>query len=89
MYLVIRAGLLEPKHRARMGDAVWLYLWLHARVRMTGPSAGSTPPDELYRHEAARRALGYVDGRQVKRHLRRLVEGGYVVVARRSGGGTW
>jgi hypothetical protein len=86
VYLMIRAGLLEPKHRRQLGDAVWLYLWLHTRVRMTGPLAGSTPPDTLYHHEAARQALGYEDVRQVKRHFRRLVEGGYVTVARRQRG---
>jgi hypothetical protein len=83
---MIRAGLLEPKHRQRMGDALWLYLWLHSRVRMTGPRTGSTPPDALYHHEAARQALGYADVRQVKRHLRRLIDSGYVTAARRQRG---
>lgn len=83
--LWIRGGLLDPKHCAAMGEAVWIYLYLHGLVRFDGEGAGSTAPDRLYQHEAAATALG-LSLRTVKRHLDRLVRKGYVTVERHQHG---
>jgi len=31
-FIKVRSGLLEPKHRRKMGSAVWLYLYILDRV---------------------------------------------------------
>jgi hypothetical protein len=77
-FVRVRAGLLEPKHVAAMGGSpLTLYLWLHTRVRFRGEGAGTTFPDQPYRHRDAAEALG-VPFSTVRRWLRALVVGGYV-----------
>lgn len=81
----LRAGLVDAKHRKAMGEAVWLYLYLHLLVRFDGPDAGCTTDVALYTHEAAADVLGFEE-RQVRRHFRRLIDGGYVTAVRRQRG---
>jgi hypothetical protein len=77
-FVRVRAGLLEPKHVAAMGGSpLTLYLWLHTRVRFKGEGAGTTFPDQPYRHQDAADALGVPYG-TVRRWLRALIAGGYV-----------
>lgn len=75
----VRVGLLEPKHVAAMGGGspLTLYLWLHTRVRFKGDGAGTTFPQQPYRHQDAADALGVPYG-TVRRWLRALLRGGYV-----------
>lgn len=55
-FIRIRTGLLEPKHIARMGHAITLYLYLHSKVWFKGDEAGVTR--EPYTHEQAASDLG-------------------------------
>lgn len=72
----IRDGLVAGKHRKAMGDAVWLYLYLHKHV---GFDTGIMP---AYRHDVAAAELE-LSLRSVKLYLERLVAAGYVTVTRR------
>lgn len=79
--LWIKGGLLSPEHRKRMGEAVWLYLYLQAIIRFDGPDAGSTTADRPYRHTEAADALG-VDVRSIKREFVKLERHGYLTARR-------
>lgn len=72
----IRDGLVDAKHRAAMGEAIWLYLYLHTQC------AQKTGLIRLYNHQEAADRLG-LSLRTVKGHLQILKDGGYVTTARR------
>jgi len=82
MHVRMRAGLLEPKHVQAMGGCpLTLYLWLHTRVRFKGEGAGTTFPDQPYRHQDAADALG-VKRDRIRDWFEALVRGGYVTTRR-------
>lgn len=78
----VRGGLLDAKHRHAMGEAVWLYLYLHSVVRLDGRGAGESRVEQPYRHGAAADVLG-LGLRTVKRMFERLEDGGYIRVTKR------
>lgn len=77
----VRGGLLTAEHRKRMGEAIWVYLELHKRVRFDGEHAGETPAEQPYRHADMAAHLGYSES-QVKRLFQRLVDQGYITTRR-------
>lgn len=80
--LMIRGGLVDPKHWLAMGEAVWLYLYLQRIVQFTGEDAGKTFPGHLYQHRDAVEAIG-APRRRIERWFAQLVDAGYLTVTRR------
>ena len=81
----IRGGLLDEKHRDQIGEAIWLYLYLHQHVRFSGADAGVSAPDQPYRHTDAAHALG-LSLRAVKYQFDRLESSGYITSRRTNHG---
>ena len=79
LFARIREGLISGEHLERMGMALWLYEYLHLRCYFTGPQAGTSVA--TFTHVDAAKHFG-VTTRQVKRWMRTLVEGGYVMTVR-------
>jgi hypothetical protein len=77
----VKGGLLDPKHRKAMGEALWLYLYIQQLVRFDGADAGSTPREYPYQHTEAATALG-VTSRTVMREFQRLEAYGYITSRR-------
>jgi hypothetical protein len=71
----IRDGLVDPKHYKAMGEAIWLYLYLHREC------AAKTGLVKLYKHHEAAAALG-ITRRGVMLQMDRLERAGYVTVTR-------
>lgn len=72
----IRSGLLTAEHCERMGEAIWLYLWLHSRAHLrTGVITG-------YTHDEPASVLGQSRA-TIRRWFKRLEDGEYVESARR------
>ena len=88
----LKGGLVTQEHRERMGEAIWLYLYLQQRAWFDCPRAGDVRPDEEgkpYQHADAARVLfgSTADGqpaaiRTVKRWMAQL-EGEHYVETRR------
>lgn len=78
VWMRIREGILESKHRRAMGEAVWLYLYLHKEANW------STGVISRYRHDEAAAALD-MPLRTVKRQMARLEGAGYISSARSKG----
>lgn len=81
MYLPIRPGLFDAKHLKQMGMAVWLYGYLHSRVKFKGDGAGCTFPRQPYTHGEAAAALG-VSRETVRDWFQALVKGEYITAQR-------
>jgi hypothetical protein len=71
----IRDGLIDPKHYKAMGDAIWLYLYLHKEC------AAKTGTVKSYHHQNAAAALS-LSVPTIKRYMERLKDGGYVQTTR-------
>jgi hypothetical protein len=81
----VRVGLLDGRHRAAMGEALWLYEYLHSIVQFTGERAGETFPGHPYTHAAAAAALG-ANERTIRWHFMVLRRRGYITATRRRTG---
>ncbi len=75
----IRDGLVDAKHRAAMGEAIWLYLYLHKSC------AAKTGSIKHYRHQDAADTLG-MTRQGVMLQMERLEDAGYVTVCRHQHG---
>lgn len=88
----LKGGLITREHRERMGEALWLYLYLQQRAWFNGQRAGEIRPDEdgkPYQHADAAHALFGTDAsgqpaaiRTVKRWMAQLEDEGYIETRR-------
>jgi hypothetical protein len=82
-------GILEHKHRAAIGSAIWVFLWLIDRCTKEqeddqggwlGLVLGGKPLTGRYISEQSGEAV-----RSVRRHLKQLEDGGYIVIMSSTG----
>ena len=73
----IRVGLVtDPKHERRMGNAIWLYLYLHMYAKRD-----SADGEIMRKHETIADDMGYHIA-TIQRRMAKLVKGGYITTCR-------
>jgi len=69
-------GLLE--HCSKMGDAIWLFLWLVDRTTKEKDDKGKVLGGMPIRDRDIADTLGGITDRTIRRWRRRLIDGGYI-----------
>ncbi len=71
------AGLLDERHRRKMGEAIWLFAWLiHRQTKMDGLVLGG----QTLSYKRIASETGY-PLRSLRRWMKRLARAGYIEVA--------
>jgi len=76
-FLPVSSGLLEPKHVAAIGPAIWVFLWMINRTTTESGMEGIVLNGAAIRSQAIAEDLGLRD-RTVRDHLNILCDGGYL-----------
>jgi DNA-binding MarR family transcriptional regulator len=76
-FLPIGSGLLEPKHVAAIGPAIWVFLWMIHRTTKEQEGEGIVLNGAAIRSQVIAEDLGLRD-RTVRDHLNILCDGGYL-----------
>jgi DNA-binding transcriptional regulator YhcF (GntR family) len=80
--IYVKNDLLEPKHVAAMGEAVWLYLWLLDKMTSVNENGvGRVLGGSAITYEQAKADLGIHRNTYVK-YVRRLRDAGYIQTLR-------
>jgi biotin operon repressor len=70
-------GILEPKHRKKIGSALWEFLWCLNRITKEKDGIGSVLGGKPVTYEEMAEELG-VSTKTIQRHMERLFREGYV-----------
>lgn len=80
--ITISAGLLRDGHPEKVGDAIWLYLWIiNSTTKIDSRGIGKVFGGKPVKHEHVKKGLD-IDRRKYYRHLERLREAGYIETKR-------
>ena len=76
-----RGGLVDEKHRSRMGDSIWLFLWcLHRQTTQNG-TTGLVLSGHAVTYQMIELDTG-IKSRTLRRWMARLKKHGYLEVTR-------
>lgn len=76
-FLPVSSGLLEPKHVAAIGPAIWVFLWMVNKITRDEEGEGIVLNGAAIRSQVIAEDLGFKD-RSVRTHLDILCDGGYI-----------
>jgi hypothetical protein len=80
--IFVKEGLLDPKHVAAIGEAIWIYLFLLNSVTKVKGEDGLVFGGAPFSISRVNEKIGKLDRMTYWRHMKRLEKAGYITVQR-------